>query len=56
VPALGITATWGQAEWAAYVLGHLVEESALARAGARVIPVNGKSISIPRSLTDGTAD
>jgi HK97 family phage major capsid protein len=55
VAALGITATWGQEQWANYVLTHLVEESALARAGARVIPVSGKSISVPRTLTDGVA-
>lgn len=52
---LGVNATWGRDQWAAYVLRHLSTESVLLRAGARVVPVRGRIIHIPRTLTDGTA-
>lgn len=55
MPALGINATWGADEWAAYVLEHLATTSALLRAGARFIPIRGRSAHVPRTLTDGTA-
>ena len=55
MPALGVNASWGAREWAAYVLDHLSTQSVLLRAGARVVPVTGRVAHIPRVLTDGTA-
>lgn len=55
MPALGINSTWGQQEWASYVLQHLQVESVLLRAGARFLPVGGRVAHVPRTLTDGQA-
>jgi HK97 family phage major capsid protein len=55
VPALGTTAVWGEVQWANFVFERLREESALAKAGARVIPVRGRAITVPRLLADGIA-
>ena len=55
MPALGLNSTWGADEWAAYVLERLSTQSSLLRAGARLIPVVGRTASIPRVLTDGQA-
>jgi HK97 family phage major capsid protein len=55
MPALGTTAVWGEVEWGRFVFERLREESALARAGARVIPVRGRAITVPRLLADGVA-
>ena len=49
---LGLTATWGRTEYASFVLQALREQSALLRAGARFIPINGRSAVIPRQLAD----
>lgn len=53
--ALGLNATWGRTDFAAYVLDHLASQSALLRGGARSVPVTGKSLKIPRVLSDGSA-
>jgi HK97 family phage major capsid protein len=55
VPALGTTAVWGATEWGRFVYERLREESALAKAGARTIPVAGKALVVPRLLSDGVA-
>lgn len=55
MPALGLNATWGAEDWSSYVLEHLATTSALLRAGARFIPVRGRTAHVPRTLTDGTA-
>jgi HK97 family phage major capsid protein len=55
VPALGTTAVWGATQWASYVFERLREESALAKAGARVVPVAGRALVVPRLLSDGVA-
>src|SRR3954463_14164828 len=52
---LGVNATWGREDWAAFVLDHLGTQSVLLRAGARLIPVRGRVAHIPRVLSDGTA-
>jgi HK97 family phage major capsid protein len=53
--SLGITATWGRQEWGNFLLRHLAEQSALLRAGARFIPIGGRILHLPRTLSDGTA-
>lgn len=55
MPNLGINATWGQQEWANFVLDHLRIESVLLRSGARFLPVTGRVAHVPRSLSDGQA-
>ncbi len=55
MPALGLNATHGQDDWAAFVLNNLAAASVLLRAGARLVPVRGRVVHIPRVLTDGTA-
>jgi hypothetical protein len=55
VPALGTTAVWGATEWGRFVYERLREESALAKAGARTIPVAGKALVVPSLLSDGVA-
>jgi HK97 family phage major capsid protein len=55
MPNLGINATWGQQQWAQFVLDHLRVESVLLRAGARFLPIGGRVAHVPRTLTDGVA-
>src|SRR4051794_30389016 len=55
MPAVGVNATWGQQEWAQFVLDHLSAQSVLLRTGARLVPVRGRVAHIPRVLSDGTA-
>jgi|SRR5215207_4537938 len=53
MPSIGVTATWGQETWAAYVLKHLSAESVLLASGARRIDIQGKEAHVPRLLDDG---
>jgi HK97 family phage major capsid protein len=55
MPSLGTTAVWGEVEWGRFIFERLREESALARAGARVVSVRGRAITVPRLLSDGIA-
>lgn len=52
---LGVNATWGQVDWAGFVLQHLREQSVLLQMGATLVPVVGRQRHYPRSLTDGQA-
>jgi HK97 family phage major capsid protein len=55
MPALGLNITWGATDWSAFILERLHTESALLRAGARYVPIDGKTAVVPRLLDDGTA-
>jgi hypothetical protein len=53
---LGLTATWGREDWSPVLIEGLRQQSALGRAGARIIPIKGKSGHVPRILVDPEAD
>lgn len=56
MPDLGRTATWGREDWSPVLIEGLRQQSALGRAGARIIPIKGKSGHVPRILVDPEAD
>ena len=56
MPALGINSTWGREDFSAVLIEGLRQESALLRAGATLIVVQGRNASIPRILVDPDAD
>jgi len=56
MPDLGLATTWGRQDWSPVLIEGLRKQSALGRAGARIIPIKGKSGHVPRILVDPEAD
>lgn len=56
MPDLGLNATWGREDWSNVLIEALTAESAVLRAGARRIVVNGRTAHVPRVLVNPEAD
>lgn len=55
MPSPGVAATWGQTDFASFVLDHLSTASVVVASGVTPIPISGREAKIPRLNTDGTA-